>query len=178
MFFKRNAQGFGALAAMSLISASSLITNTADAATDTANLSVTASVAANCTISTSTLAFGAYDPVVSHSASALEGTGTVSVTCTNGSAVTVALGEGANADAGSTADVPLRRLNDGGVNNLSYFLYSDVGRTTVWGGTTDSDVEHTGTGTSTDLTVYGRIPAGQNVPAAAYTDTVVATVTF
>ena len=48
----------------------------------------------------------------------------------------------------------------------------------VWGGTAASDVPHTGTGTETSLTVYGRIPAGQNVPAGSYSDTVVATVTF
>src|SRR5690606_13794436 len=109
--------------------------------------------------------FGVYDPVVANSGSDLDGTGTVSVTCTNGSAVAVTLGQGANAAGSSTDDVPLRQMNDTGLNNIAYFLYSDSGRTTVWGNTTLSDVEHTGTGLSTDLTVYGRITGGQNVPA-------------
>ena len=36
----------------------------------------------------------------------------------------------------------------------------------------------TGTGAAQILSVYGRIGAGQNVPAASYSDTVVVTVTF
>ncbi|MFM6073490.1 MAG: spore coat protein U domain-containing protein, partial [Dolichospermum sp.] len=39
-------------------------------------------------------------------------------------------------------------------------------------------VSHTGTGNASNITVYGRIGRGQNVPAGSYTDTVVATVTF
>ena len=156
---------------------SSLLTGTADGATDTADLTVTATVAANCTISSSGLAFGAYDPVSTNAASPLDGSGAVSVTCTSGSVGDITLGQGANADTGSTDAAPLRRMSDG-TDHLAYFLYSDSGRTTVWGNTAETDVAHTGTGTSTDITVYGQVTAGQNVPAASYTDTVVATVTF
>jgi spore coat protein U-like protein len=149
-----------------------------DAATATSNLSVTASVTANCTITTAPVAFGAYDPITANATAALNGTGTVSVTCTNGATTTVTLGQGANADTGSTAAVPARRLSDGGTDFLSYALYSDTGRTTVWGDTAGSGVAHTGTGTLTALTVYGAVTAGQNVPAGNYADTVVATITF
>ena len=148
------------------------------AATATSNLSVTASVSANCSISTSAVAFGAYDPVGTHAASPLNGTGSVSVTCTSGASTTVTLGQGSNADTGSTAAAPLRRMKDAGTNFLSYALYSDTGRTTTWGDTAPTGLPHTGTGTLTALTVYGQIPAGQNVPATSYSDTVVATVTF
>ena len=41
------------------------------AATDTANLDVSATVSANCTISTAAVAFGTYDPVVTHASTAL-----------------------------------------------------------------------------------------------------------
>lgn len=150
----------------------------AQAGTDTANLSVTASVSANCTISTAAVAFGAYDPVSANAASALNGTGTVTVTCTTGSGATITLGQGSNADAGSSAAVPLRRMADSGSDFLSYFLYQDSGRTTVWGNTEGTGVDHEGDGTATGITVYGRIPAGQNVPADSYSNTVVATVTF
>lgn len=178
MFVISNTLRRRGLAAAIFMSAGLLITGSASAGSDTAALTVSTTVSANCTIATSALAFGVYDPIVANSASDLDGTGTVSVTCTNGSAASVTLGQGANAAGGSTDDVPLRQMNDGGVNNIAYFLYSDVGRTAVWGNTTNSDLDHTGTGASTDLTVYGRITGGQNVPAAAYTDTVVATVTF
>ena len=62
------------------------------------NLSVTATIAANCSISTAAVAFGSYDPVMANASADLDGTGTVTVTCTNGSAAAVTLGQGANAD--------------------------------------------------------------------------------
>src|SRR4030088_1300176 len=51
-----------------------------------ANLAVSALVNANCTISTTALAFGSYDPVVTNAATALNGNGTVVIACTKGSA--------------------------------------------------------------------------------------------
>jgi spore coat protein U-like protein len=147
------------------------------AATATDNLAVSATVAANCTISTAAVSFGAYDPVGTHSATNLDATGTVTTTCTNGSAVTVILGQGANADTGSTDAVPLRRMTDA-TNFLAYFLFSESGRTTVWGNTAGTGLGDTGTGSTSDLTVYGRVGSAQNVPVGSYSDTVVATVTF
>lgn len=149
----------------------------AHAATTTANLSVTATVAANCTVTTSALAFGAYDPVNTNLSTALLGTGTISVRCTNGSAATLELDQGLNAAAGSTASAPLRRLKSGS-NHLSYSLFSDAPRTVVWATGGPQSVSHTGTGNVTALTVYGSVAAGQQVPAGSYSDTVVVTVTF
>lgn len=148
------------------------------AGTATDNLSVSASVGANCTISTSAVAFGAYDPVNANASSALNGTGSVTVTCTQGAATTVTLGQGSNADTGSTDTAPARRMSDGGTHFLSYTLYSDSTRSTVWGNTAGTGKTHTGTGTATAITVYGSVAAGQNVPAGSYNDLVVATVTF
>ena len=88
------------------------------------------------------------------------------------------MGQGSNANTGSTDAAPIRRLKDGGTDYLSYQLYSDNGYSTVWGNTAGTSVAHTGTGTQTALTVYGSIAAGQSVPAGSYSDTVVATVTF
>jgi spore coat protein U-like protein len=149
----------------------------ADAATETANLSVTATVAANCTISTAPVAFGAYDPVTAHASADLDASGTVIVTCTSGASTGITLDQGANADAGSSDAAPLRRMADGG-NFLSYSLFADAGRTTVWGNTVGTQVAHTGTGAVTNLTVYGRVAGGQNAPIGSYADTVTATVTF
>lgn len=150
----------------------------ARAGTATANVAVTATVSANCTISSAGVSFGAYDPVSTNASANLDATGTVTVTCTSGAAAVVALGQGANANTGSTDAAPLRRMKDSGTNYLSYALYQDSARTTVWGNTTATDVSHTGTGTATAITIYGRVTSGQNVPAASYSDTVVATVTF
>lgn len=177
MKLQRSKKYRSALSAASFLVAAASFIVPASAGTSNANLTVSASVSANCTISTDAVAFGAYDPIVANAAAALEGTGTVTVTCTNGSATKVTLGQGANADAGSTDEVPLRRMASGG-DHLAYFLYSDVARTTVWGNTEGSGVDHEGTGNAVNLTVYGSITAGQNVPAGNYSDTVVATVTF
>jgi spore coat protein U-like protein len=151
------------------------------AATDTDNLLVSASVTATCTISTTPVAFGAYDPT---SVSDLPATGAVTVLCTNGTAGYITLSEGANPDGASSAAVPLRQMAGGaaGAGRLAYRLYSEATRTDVWGNTGSTGLAHTGDGTSTALTVYGTIPAQQNVIAGsggtAYADTVVATVTF
>jgi spore coat protein U-like protein len=147
------------------------------ATTATSNLSVTATVAANCSISAGTLAFGSYDPVVTNASAALNGSGTVNVTCTNGTSATITLGQGSNPAGGSTDAAPARQMANG-ANRLSYDLYSDAARTTVWGNTAGTGLGHTGTGAAVALTVYGSVPGGQNKPAGSYSDTVVATVTF
>jgi spore coat protein U-like protein len=140
-----------------------------------AALSVSASVANNCTISTLPVAFGSYDPVVANAAANLDSTGTVTVACTKGATTTIGLNLGSNA-SGST-----RRLTDGASNYLNYELYQDTGRTTVWG--------NSGAGLLTpvaapskvarNFTVYGRLFSNQDVPAAvSYADSVTATVNF
>lgn len=154
-----------------------LVGGTSLAGTANSDLTVTATIANNCTIATTTLAFGTYDPITTHKAANLDGTGAVTVTCTNGASVGITLGQGANADAGSTDAAPLRRMKSGS-NYLSYSLFSDSNRSVVWGNTSETDVSDTGTGVESAHTVYGRIALDQNVPAGSYSDTVVATVTF
>jgi spore coat protein U-like protein len=143
------------------------------AATD--NLDVSATVVANCTITANALDLGNYDPVGANAAAAATASSTLSVTCTSGAAANVTLGQGGSADTGSTDADPARRLTDG-TNFLNYGLFTDSGYTDEWGNTVATGVAHTGTGSAASLTVYGNIPAAQNVPAGAYTDTVVATI--
>lgn len=145
----------------------------AGAATVTANLSVTASVIQACVVTGGTLAFGNYDPTAGAN---LDQTGGFQVACTKGSTgVTIGLGLGANANASQ------RRLTNG-ADFLNYEIYKEAARTNVWGNAAAALVAYTPvtTSTATTFTVYGRIPSGQtDVGAgAAYTDTVVITVTF
>lgn len=163
--------------AAALATSSLLLTDSAHAATTTTNVAVSATVTANCTISSTGVAFGSYDPVVANASTNLDATGTLSVTCTSGSNGDITLSQGANPTATSTDGAPARRMANG-TNFLSYSLFQDSARTAVWGNTTTTDISHTGTGTATAVTVYGRVASGQNVPAGSYTDTVVATVTF
>jgi spore coat protein U-like protein len=144
-------------------------------ATDaTSSLEVNATVTANCTVSTDPLAFGNVDVT---SGQAAQGTGSVSVTCTNGTAWTAA----ADAGAGEGADRSTRKMADG-ANLLNYGLFTDAAHTQLWGdGVEGATATFTGTGTGTAQikTVYGLISAGQTgVPAGAYADTVQVTVSY
>ena len=145
----------------------------ASAAVATADVAVTTAVTNNCTISTAALAFGPYDPIVANASANLDGTGRVTITCTKGATATVGLGTGGNASGSA------RRLSDGGSNYLTYELYQDSGRSTVWNnGSGVLAPAAAPSRNARDFTVYGRIAANQDVPAGAYSDTVVATVNF
>jgi spore coat protein U-like protein len=137
------------------------------------SLAVNASVTANCTVSTSAVAFGNVDVT---SGQAVQGTGSVSVTCTNGTAWTAA----ADAGAGTGADLATRKMANG-ADLLDYSLFTDSARTQTWGdgqGATTTFAA-TGTGTAQVKTVYGLIPAGQTgVAAGDYADTVQVTVSY
>ena len=143
------------------------------AQTATANLSISATVNGNCTITTSAVAFGSYDPVGTHAATPLDNTGGVTVTCTKGAGTRIDLGLGANA-SGST-----RRMQ-GPTDLLTYELYQDSARTTIWSSGAGSGlaIAVAPSITPRSFTVYGRVPAAQNVGAGTYTDTVLATVNF
>lgn len=149
------------------------------AGTQNANLAISATIAADCTISTTPVAFGTYDPIVTNLTSPLDATGTVTTTCTSGATPWVGLGQGSNPGGGSSDAVPVRQMTSGGSNYLAYALYQQTGRTTTWGNTSGSAPSSpAGNGSAQVLTVYARIPGGQNVPTGTYTDTVVATVNF
>jgi spore coat protein U-like protein len=136
-----------------------------------ADLDVSASIEASCVISTSEIAFGAYDAVVANASSPLNGAGTVHVTCTAGSPASVALDQGENA-SGS------RRMTDGS-HFLAYSLWQDSGRSQTPWGESDDAMSIEGTGSNQNLTVFAKVAAGQNgAPEGDYSDVVIATVTF
>lgn len=94
---------------------------------------------------------------------AVAGSADVTITCNPGAAWTLTLGNGANFNT-------TRRMTDG-TDFVGYGLYTD----TTYG---TSFASSTGTGSGL-TTVYGQIPAtAAAVPAGAYVDTVVATVTY
>jgi len=163
-----------------LIIASATICSGASAATATATMTNTVTISNNCSIST--LGFTTtYDPIVANAAANQDVTASVTTTCTIGASPVITLGQGANADTGSTDAVPLRRLSSGGGTPvfLNYSLFSDSGRTVTWGNTAaTAPAAVTATGSATPITIYARVPSGQSVKAATYIDTVVATVTF
>jgi spore coat protein U-like protein len=169
-----NRKRFVVVAAVVALLAGAAAFMPAQAATATANLAVSASVTANCVITAGTLPFGAYDPVVANAAADLNGAGTFTVACTkNAASVWIGMNTGANASGAQ------RRMKDAGTDYLNYELYSDAGRTTVWGNTQATGLAYSSTGKApATINVYGRVPQNQDVAVGAYTDTVVMTVNF
>jgi spore coat protein U-like protein len=105
---------------------------------------------------------------------AVDNTSTLQVQCTN----TTPYNIGLDAGAGSGATVAARKMTNGSAT-VTYSLYTDAGRATVWGNTVGTDtVAATGNGASQTYTVYGRVPAQTTPAAATYTDTVTLTVTY
>lgn len=155
--------------------AASAMAPEARAGTATSNMNVTATVASTCSISAGSLAFGAYNTL---SGTQVDGTTTVSVACTKGATATITLGQGQNAGTGSTDAIPIRRMVSG-VNFLGYALYSDSTRLLTWGNTIITGQAYIAlSAATTQLTVYGRIAASQDVPAGSFSDVVLATITF
>jgi spore coat protein U-like protein len=126
-----------------------------------------------CSVTVSGLSFGSYNVF---SASAVQSTGSVVFRCGNNvAAVEITLGRG------QSSTFNPRVLVSGG-ESLDYNLYLDAARSLVWGDGTS------GTRTYQDssfprrqnvpVTIYGEIPASQDVRAGTYTDTITATILF
>lgn len=175
------------LASLLGVGAALVAATPAHAGSANTNLAVSASIAANCTISTTAVAFGAYDPVVTNLATALNnGAGAVTIGCTKGSAPTITLDLGLNF-SGTQRNM---KITGGGSDLLAYQLYQPPNNTagtactfpgaTVWG----TSVAQTFTPTvpaskaTRTYSVCGTVAANQDVSVGSYADTVVATVNF
>jgi spore coat protein U-like protein len=142
------------------------------------SIAVSSSVSNSCVVAAgATLAFAAYDPVSANSVAGtgdLAGTGSFSLRCTKGAAVTVGLDNGAHF---STS----RRLSDGQATPsfLSYSLFQPNGGvsgtcpgTTAWDNSTNTLGFTSTSAASRTVAVCGTITGGQDVPAGSFTDTV------
>lgn len=132
-----------------------------------------ATIPAACTITTATnLNFPSPTNLLTTN---IDQTSTIGLTCTNGAAWQVGLGNGSNASGTQ------RRMRLGTTaNTVNYELYRDITRSQRWGGTLNADTATgTGTGSAQNVTVYGRVPPQSPMPpAGAYKDTIVVTVTY
>lgn len=134
--------------------------------------------APSCTISSTAVNFGNYNPL---NVASVTGTGTLSFQCQpgitgGGISYTISLSSG-------SGTYVQRTLTSGG-NVLNYNLYTDSTLTTVWGdGSAGTATVVTAISKAQALagvtnTVYGNIPAQQDVIPGSYTDTITVTVTF
>lgn len=148
-----------------------LFVGAADAATTTTTFTVQMTITSSCIInSASTLDFGSAGVLSAN----VDQTSTIQVQCTNTTPYNIGLDEG----VGAGATVAARKMSNG-ADTVTYSLYSNAGRTTVWGDTVGIDtVSGMGSGAAQGYTVYGRVPPQTTPAAASYTDTVTVTVTY
>lgn len=141
-----------------------------------------ATAAVSCTASSTSTAFGIYDPF---SATPAYANGDVQVTCTllSGRSTTVTLVS--SYSTGSSGSYAMRTMV-AGANKLNYNLFFDDAYTQIRGNGTGGSQTGGATlnltpGNRTQTasgTIYGRIPAGQDVAAGSYSDTIVVTITY
>ncbi|WP_331775742.1 Csu type fimbrial protein [Sulfurospirillum sp. 1612] len=139
---------------------------------------------ASCTVSSTPVNFGNYDVFNS---SPTDATGTVTVTCTG---ILGLLGllvhYNVSLDSGNSGNSSARKMQQAGSStDLEYNLYTDSGHSVVWGdgsngsSTISSSLTILQLGANTDnISLYGRIPAGQNVEAGSYSDIITVTVDY
>jgi spore coat protein U-like protein len=152
---------------------------TAQAGTNTNNLTVQITITASCTINASTLTFPS-TAGTALTAAAVTGNTTVSVTCTNTSPYSIGMGQGNNYSGGSN------RMASAS-NFLPYTLYVDVALTHPWTtGATNSSCTTTndcylgtGSGSAQSIPIYGQVPTTASAPVpGTYSDTVLMTITY
>lgn len=151
------------------------------AATSNATLSVTASVASSCTLAATAVAFGTLSS--SLATTPVNATGTITVNCTPGAALSISLNGGSNATGG-------QRSLANGASKVTYNLTQPTAAGNAisspavsWGDggatATGTAFSTTGTGANQVLNVYGTIPAqATSLAAGTYSDAVTVTLTY
>jgi spore coat protein U-like protein len=138
--------------------------------------------AVSCQVTATGPAFGVYNPV---SASPTLANGVVTATCTllsGGSTFVTLVSSYSTGSSGTYAN----RTLVSGANHLNYNLYLDAAYTQIRGDGTGGSQTDSATLRLTRRaptqqvqgTIYGRIPAGQDVAPGTYLDTIVVTVTY
>jgi len=126
-----------------------------------------------CTISATSVNFGSYNVF---NGSDVDSTGTVTYRC-NGSAHNITIG----LTQGASATFNPRQMQKGG-EVLTYNLFRDASKSSIWGdgtgGTSQYQIGNPPNNTNVNLTVYGSVPAGQDVSAGSFADTVTAVINF
>lgn len=139
---------------------------------------VTVTLDPTCTVQTTPAVFGHYNPITTHATAPLEITSSVTITCSRGMATTIGLDRGLHAEHAHSTTRAMKHVSK--QEYLSYDLYQDIVRTTLWGTSGAHLVVPPVAPDTTPRTywIYGRIPAGQDVSIGDYHDTIVAVVNF
>lgn len=152
-----------------ILMAAALTYQPVKAATATGSMQVSATVIGVCSVAGGNLAFGTY------SSSQLDQNTMLGVRCTNGTSFNVALDAGTGVGATTSA----RKMTSQEGGTLSYSVFRDVAKTSVWGSSPGTDtLTGTGTGLLQPIPVYASIPANQTPNPGQYADTLTITITY
>jgi spore coat protein U-like protein len=148
----------------------------AGADTKQSSITVSATVAANCIITSAPdLGFGTFNDAAGNT-----GTSALKVRCSKGTPYTIKLSEGGSGDF-------TQRLLYNGANTLEYNLYTTGAFGAIWGDGVGGGITQGGTGAGLSSageathTIYGQLPASDanlDAPPGSYTDTIVVTVEY
>ena len=130
-----------------------------------------------CNVAATGISFGNYDVF---STGPVDSTGTVTVSCDDIPPVSpvIAIGPG-----GAGTFLPRGMRHASLPDRLGYNIFTSPSMAVVWGDGTGGTSTVTmgpvpGRRPPRPVTIYGRIPAGQNVSAGTYSDTLVVTITW
>ncbi len=128
-----------------------------------------------CSVSPAgSISFGNYDVF---STRPLDSTGAIQITCDMTQPhLIVSIGPSQN---GSGFNPRYMKTSSGGL--LGYNLFTDAARTAIWGdgtGGTRTIMQKVLKNTPLNVTIYGRIPASQDVGVGRYSDSLIVTITW
>jgi spore coat protein U-like protein len=138
-----------------------------------ASFTASATLGGTCTITAAPVNFG--------TAASLTGgistSGALTVTCSNTMPYSIALNAGTT--TGNTIAARKLALDGLGAGVVSYQLYQDSGRATLWGdGSSGAAYPGTGSGTAQTIPVHAYVPNQATPSSGTYRDTVTATITY
>lgn len=135
---------------------------------------------ASCIVTSSGVALGSY---TFNQVGPSDATGNINVSCTLIGVMSLLVSYDIRLSTGISGSYTQRQMGSG-ASRLNYNLYSNPARSAIWGDgtagtTTVSDGYLLGLLTTVrDYPVYGRVPAGQNILAGAYSDAITVTVLY
>ena len=141
-----------------------------------------AATTVNCTVSAGGIAFGIYNPL---NTVANASTGTLKVTCNGSGTGSANVTVNVSLSTGMSGSYATRRMFSG-TNTLNYNIYWSTAYTQIMGdgsggsfaGTAGPFVVPAGGSNFATGTMYGLIPASQDVVPGSYADVITVTVTY
>jgi len=132
------------------------------------SFNVQATVERSCTVSADPINFGTHSALTSN----IDANGRLVINCTNGLPYSISL------NGGLSNAAPTQRRMTQGTGAVIYGLYSNSARTLPWGSSPTEIISKTGTGSSENVTVYGRVAPQATPFTGTYSDTVVVTINY